>query len=214
MFFFEVEMFRVKICGLTRGRDVRWAAQQGADALGFQMSLGPRKLTPEQAQNLVRQVPPLVIPVGVFYNEPLNRVRKLIRSCGFLAAQLHGNETPAYCAQIDVPIIKAMRMKTQSAYKPMKTYEVAAYLLDSYNAKQPGGTGKAFHFEWTRNAVKALTGPVILAGGLTPSNVQEAIRRSGAFGVDVSSGVESRPGIKDPRKVTRFIRLAKRAFQN
>ncbi len=206
-------MFRVKICGLTRPEDVRFAAKQGADALGFQMSLGPRKLAPEQARKLVRMVPPLVVPVGVFFNEPIAKVKRLIRFCGFQAIQLHGDEKPAYCAQIPVPILKAARMRNKSAFKPLKAYEVAAYLLDSYNEKKPGGTGKTFHFEWARDAVQALEAPVILAGGLNPSNVQEAIRRSGAFGVDVSSGVESRPGIKDPKKVTRFIRLAQRAFQ-
>lgn len=206
-------MFRVKICGLTRVADVRWAAEQGADALGFQMSLGPRKLTPEQARKLVRAVPPLVVPIGVFYNEPLSRVKRLIRFCGFQAVQLHGKETPAYCAQLPVPILKSARMKDKRAFKFLRAYKVAAYLLDSYNEKKPGGTGKTFHFEWARNAALALGGPVILAGGLTPSNVQEAIRRSGVFGVDVSSGVESSPGVKDSRKVSRFIRLAKRAFQ-
>jgi phosphoribosylanthranilate isomerase len=205
-------MFRVKICGLMRVQDVRWAAKQGADALGFQMSLGPRKLTPEQARKLVLAVPPLVVPVGVFYNEPLDRVKRLIRSCGFLAIQLHGEETPSYCSQLKVPVLKAVRMKNQEAYQALKTYKVAAYLLDSYNEKKPGGTGKTFRFEWVKKAAKALKGPVLLAGGLTPSNVEEAIRRSGAFGVDVSSGVESRPGIKDPRKVFRFIRFAKRTF--
>ncbi len=206
-------MFRVKICGLTRVQDVRWAADQGADAMGFQMSLGPRKLTPEAARRLVRAVPPLVVPVGVFYNEPLGRLKRLIRFCGFQAVQLHGKETPAYCAQIHVPILKSARMKDKRAYQFLRAYEVAAYLLDSYNEKKPGGTGKTFHFEWARAAGQALPGPVLLAGGLTPSNIQEAVRRSGAFGVDVSSGVESRPGVKDPLKVSQFIRLAKRALQ-
>ncbi len=206
-------MFRVKICGLTRDKDVRWAARAGADALGFQMSLGPRKLTPESARKLVRAVPPLVVPVGVFFNEPLAKVKKLVRYCGFLAVQLHGEESPFYCSQMHVPVLKSARMRSAGAYKPLRSFKVAGYLLDSYNKKAVGGTGISFDFKWAQAAVEALPAPVILAGGLNPRNVQEAIRLSKAFGVDVSSGVESRPGVKDPRLVSQFIRLAKRAFK-
>jgi phosphoribosylanthranilate isomerase len=206
-------MFRVKICGLTRGEDVRFAAKAGADALGLQMSLGPRKLTPEAARKLVRLVPPLVIPVGVFFNEPLAKVIRLSRYCGFRAVQLHGEEKPSYCAQMPFPVIKAARMRFREAFRPLRAYRVAAYLLDSYNKKTPGGTGQSFDFRWAQKAVEGLPAPVILAGGLNPKNVQEAIRLSGTFGVDVSSGVESLPGIKDPSLVSRFIRLARRAFK-
>src|SRR5579859_1304890 len=110
-------MFRIKICGVTRPPDVKLIAKAGADAIGFQMSLGPRKITPGQARKLVRLVPPLVTPIGVFVNEPLSRVKKLIKLCGFQAVQLHGDETKGYCQKIDVPVIKVIRMKKPGDYK-------------------------------------------------------------------------------------------------
>lgn len=205
-------MFRVKICGVTRPQDVRLIVKEGADAIGFQMSRGPRKLTPAQAKRLVKLVPPLVTPVGVFVDEKLSRVKQLIKFCGFQAVQLHGNENKAYCKELPIPVIKVIRMKDAGTYKPYKSFKVAAYLLDSYNKNIPGGTGKSFPFPWAQKAVKGLPAPVLIAGGLTSDNVQKAIRSSNAFGVDVASGVESRPGIKDPRKVSLFIRRAKKAF--
>lgn len=206
-------MFRVKICGVTRAQDVRLIAEAGADAIGFQMSMGPRKLTPIQAKRLVKLVPPLVTPVGVFVNETLSRVKKLIKLCGFQVIQLHGDETGNYCRQIPVPVLKVIRMKNILAYKGFGGFGVAAFLLDSYNKNIPGGTGKSFQFQWARKAVQELPAPVLLAGGLTSDNVQRAIRLSSAFGVDVASGVEVRPGIKDSRQVSLFVQRAKKAFQ-
>ncbi len=189
-------------------------AKAGADAIGFQMSLGPRKITPLQAKRLVKGVPPLVTPVGVFVNEALSSVKRLIKLCGFQAVQLHGEESSAYCGEINVPVIKVIRMKSAVAFNGFQGFRVAAYLLDSYNKSIPGGTGQNFQFSWARKAVQALPAPVLIAGGLTSDNVQKAIRSSHAFGVDVSSGVEIRPGLKDPRKVSLFISRAKKAFRN
>ena len=205
-------MFRVKICGVTRSEDVRRIAQAGADAIGFQMSRGPRKITPAQARRLVKGVPPRLVPVGVFVNEPFSTVKKLIKLCGFQAVQLHGEEDKGYCEKLDVPVIKVIRMKNAGTYRAFKGFHVAAFLLDSYNKTMPGGTGKGFPFSWARKAVLELPAPVLIAGGLTSGNVQRAIRASHAFGVDVSSGVETRPGVKDPREVSLFIRKAKKAF--
>jgi len=205
-------LFRVKICGVTRPQDVRLAAKEGADAIGFQMSRGPRKLTVAQAKRLVKLVPPLVTPVGVFVDEKLAKVKQLIKLCGFQVVQLHGKEDRAYCESLSVPVIKVIRMKNARAYLPYKGFRVAAFLLDSYNKNISGGTGKSFPFPWARKAVQGLPAPVLIAGGLTSDNVQKSIWSSSAFGVDVASGVESRPGIKDPRKVSLFIRRAKKAF--
>ncbi|HEY5040053.1 MAG TPA: phosphoribosylanthranilate isomerase [bacterium] len=205
-------MYRLKICGVTRPEDVRFIAKVGADAIGFQLSMGKRKITPEQAKRLVKLVPPLVTPVGVFVNEALSKVKRLIKLCGFQAVQLHGEESRDYCEKIHIPVIKVIRMKDETTYVKFKGFRVAAYLLDSYNKNVPGGTGTTFPFHWARKASVELSGPVLLAGGLTPDNVQAAIRASQAFGVDVASGVESRPGIKDSRKVSLFIRRAKAAF--
>lgn len=206
-------MFRVKICGVTRAVDVRVAVKAGADAVGFQMSMGPRKISPTTAKRLVRMLPPTVVPVGVFVNEKLSRVKKLARQCGFQAVQLHGEEGKAYCEGMPVPVIKAIRMKGPSAFRAYRTFPVAAFLLDSYNKNTPGGTGKSFQSQWARSAVKEIPAPVLLSGGLTPDNVQRAIRFSRPFGVDVASGVESRPGVKDPRKVSLFVHRANKAFR-
>src|SRR5258708_1824739 len=103
-------MFRIKICGVTRPEDVRMIAKAGADAIGFQMSMGPRKITPQQAKRLVKLVPPSMVPVGVFVNETFSRVKKWIKLCGFQIVQLHGNEKKDYCEKINVPVIKVIRM--------------------------------------------------------------------------------------------------------
>jgi phosphoribosylanthranilate isomerase len=205
-------MFRAKICGVTRSQDVLAAVRSGADAIGFQMSKGPRKITPDKARRLVRLVPPLVTPVGVFVDEPLARVEKLSKYCGFRAIQLHGKEGASYCAALSLPAIKAIRMRGKEAYKAYRAYHVAAFLLDSYNKAVPGGTGESFQIQWAKRAVQALPAPALIAGGLTPGNVRRTLRVSGAFGADVSSGVESRPGLKDPRKVSLFIRNVRKAF--
>ncbi len=206
-------MFRIKICGVTRAQDVKMIARAGADAIGFQMSLGPRKITPTQARRLVKLVPPLVTPVGVFVNEPLSRLEKLAQFCGFQAVQLHGEEPEDYCRRIKAPVMKVIRMKNPNVYKAFRGFQVAAYLLDTYNKAIPGGTGKGFPYPWARKAVQELPAPVLVAGGLTSDNVQRAIRLSHAFGVDVSSGVENRPGLKDSRQVSLFIQNAKKALQ-
>jgi phosphoribosylanthranilate isomerase len=229
-------MFRVKICGLTRPQDVRFAVKAGADAIGFQMTMGPRKITPVLAKKLVKLVPPLVTPVGVFVDEPLSKVKRLIKLCGFQAVQLHGHETASYCEKLEVPVIKAIRMKNPATYKAFKGFRVAAFLLDSYNKNVPGGTGKVYPWTWARKAAQQLPAPVLISGGLNPENVTRAIRSSQAFGVDVASGVENklsprsqrrgaanlgprleapvRPGLKDPRKVSLFIQRAKKAFHD
>jgi phosphoribosylanthranilate isomerase len=208
-----VKLYRVKICGVTRAQDVRFAAKAGADAIGFQMSMGPRKITAQKARRLVKITPSLVLPVGVFVNESLARIKQLIKFCGFEAVQLNGEEGKEFCRKIPVPVVRAVRMRKPHSYMKYKSFQVAAYLLDSYNKNLPGGTGKSFPFIWAKKAVRGLPCPVLLAGGLTPHNVQGAIRASQAFGVDVASGVEIRPGVKDPRKVFLFIQRAKKALK-
>ncbi len=206
-------MFRVKICGVTRPQDVRLVAQSGADAIGFQMSQGPRKITPAQAKKLIKLVPPYLTPVGVFVNEPLAKVKKLIKFCGFQAVQLHGDEKAAYCEQIHVPVMKVIRMKNRTTHRTYKKYKVAAFLLDSFHKGVRGGTGKSFEPAWAKKAVAELPAPVLLAGGLNSENVQKAIRASKVFGVDVASGVEVSPGMKDPKKVKKFVVQARKAFK-
>jgi phosphoribosylanthranilate isomerase len=178
------------------------------------MSQGPRKISPALAKKLVKQVPPYLIPVGVLVNEPLARAQKLIKSCGFQAIQLHGDESEAYCASLHIPVIKVIRMKDAKTHLKYKKYKVAAFLLDAYHKGVRGGTGKGFSSAWAKKAVRDLQAPVLLAGGLKPETVARNIKATKAFGVDVASGVESGPGIKDKKKVVRFVREAKKAFKS
>jgi len=204
-------MFRVKICGLTSPRDVRAAVKAGADALGFQMSRGPRKLTPKKAASLARLVPPHVLKVGVFVDEPVRKVRQLAKRCGFDAVQFSGDETPRDCRTAGLPVIKAVRMKNVKTPSRYRAYPVAALLLDRYNPVLRGGTGHSFDWRWAR-AASRLRIPVLLAGGLNPANVASAVRTARPFGVDAASGVEQSPGVKDIRKVALFVKRARRAF--
>ncbi len=204
-------MFRVKICGLTRAEDVRAAVRSGADALGFQMSVGPRKIPPLQASRLAALAPRFVLKVGVFVNEPVSRTRRVARFCGFDAVQLHGEEGVDACEAVGLPVIKGVRMRNVKTLDRFKSYPVAALLLDRYNPIFHGGTGQRFNWGWARAASRLLL-PILLAGGLNPENVADAIRIARPFGVDVSSGVEIRPGVKDARKMARFIKRARAAF--
>jgi phosphoribosylanthranilate isomerase len=145
--------------------------------------------------------------VGVFVNQPPTEVLAAAAQSGVVAVQLHGDEPPDYCDRIGRRVIKAFRVKDITSLDPVKDYRVAANLLDAFSPKAYGGTGLTFNWE----AAKAARpfGPVILAGGLTPDNVREAVKAVMPYGVDVSSGVESAPGIKDAAKVREFIRRAK-----
>lgn len=204
-------MFRVKICGFTREEDVRAAVRAGADALGFQMSRGPRRIDPARARRLVRRMPPWVTPVGVFVDEPLSRVKRLLRRCGFQAVQLHGSEDPSYAQALPVPVVKAIRVKDSLDPSAFRGYDVAAFLLDRYNPRLHGGTGETFPWRVARRA-SFLNAPILLAGGLNPENVARAVRTARPFGVDTASGVEVSPGIKDSRKMAAFVRSARAAL--
>jgi phosphoribosylanthranilate isomerase len=205
-------MFRVKICGLTRPQDVKASFRAGADALGFQMSLGPRKIRPSQARALARLVPANVLKVGVFVGEPLEKVRRISAFCGFDAVQLHGDEDERYCAAVGLPVLKSVGMRNVKTPFCFQAYPIAALLLDRYNQKIRGGTGQSFSWKWALAAEK-LHLPILLAGGLHPGNVAEAIRTARPFGVDTSSGVEMSPGIKNAVQINLFVKKARAAFQ-
>ncbi len=208
-----LKLFRIKLCGFTRAQDVRAAVMAGADAIGFQMSRGPRKIDPEKARRLVRLLPPWVTPVGVFVEEPLTRLNRWIRFCGFQVAQLHGDEDGDYARGVVVPVIKALRLKKALIPASFRGYSVAAFLLDRYNRTLSGGTGQTVPRTWVRKAPQ-LSAPFLLAGGINPENVDSAIRRIKPFGVDAASGVEISPGIKDPRRMVLFVNRAQAAFQS
>lgn len=203
-------MTKVKICGITNLEDALFAAEAGADALGFNFyAKSPRFIVPDRAREIVLRLPPFVAKVGVFVNEELDRVKEIMAYCSLDCAQLHGDETPEQVAALAPRAIKAVRVRSAADIERLAQYQAIAYLLDTYHPTKHGGTGEAFDWEL---AVEARShGPIILAGGLTPDNVADAIERVHPYAVDVSSGVEAAPGIKDHQKVRRFIMAAKGA---
>jgi len=204
-------MVSIKICGITNVEDARLAVDAGADALGFVFyPPSPRYVTPERAASIIRALPPFVTAVGLFVDEPAEAINAVAESCGLDRIQLHGGEPPDLCTAVRRRVIKAFRIQSAESLVNLPSYRVSAYLLDAYvEGALPGGTGASFAWEL---AVQAKPyGPVILAGGLTPANVEEAIRQVRPYGVDVSSGVERAPGLKDHHKVRTFIAHAKAA---
>lgn len=201
-------MIRVKICGITNPEDALTAVAAGADALGFVFyPPSPRHVTPERATEIIRVLPPFVQTVGLFVNEALATINALADQCGLDIIQLHGEESPDYCAAVNRRIIKAFRVKDAASIATMAEYPAAAYLLDTWSPTSHGGTGMTFN--WDLAAQATASHQIILAGGLTPDNVGNAVRQVRPYAVDVSSGVESAPGRKDPHLVQQFIREAK-----
>ena len=200
---------KVKICGITNLVDGLAAAEAGADALGFVFyDQSPRAISIEAAADLIRQLPPCVIKVGVFVNASDDLVVRAIRECGLNLLQFHGDETPEYCLQFGLLSMKAFRVRDVASMQALLNYHTEAWLLDACSPDTPGGSGQTFNWDLALEA--QLWGrPFFLAGGLTPDNVAEAVRRTRPYGVDVSSGVEARPGRKDHAKVRAFIRAAK-----
>lgn len=203
---------RVKICGVTRLEDARAAWAAGADALGLNFyPRSPRYVEPATAAALARTRPALGAVVGVFVNESPDVIRARVRECGLTAVQLHGDEPPEACAGFGVPVIKALRVRGPEDVARARTYvgagDVATLLLDG---AAPGYGGGGVTFDWSLVAQLVDVGvPVLVAGGLTPGNVAEAVRATRPYGVDVASGVEASPGIKDIEAVRAFIRSAK-----
>lgn len=201
---------RVKICGITNIEDARHASACGADALGFVFySASPRFIEPEQARQIIADLPPFITTVGLFVNELPVRIRELVDYCGLDTVQLHGDEVPEQCSYPPCRVIKALRLKDGMNDKMFASYHVSSLLLDAYVPDRFGGTGEKC--DWDLAARIAAKHRVILAGGLNPDNVAEAVRQVRPYGVDVSSGVEQNTGLKDPEKVAMFIRMAKEA---
>jgi phosphoribosylanthranilate isomerase len=206
-----VPTVKIKICGITRAEDAFAAIEAGADALGFMFyAASPRCITPTQAAPILRALPPFVAKVGVFVDAAEVDVRSVIEECGIDTLQFHGQETPDYCRRFQQKVIKAFRMRDASSLAATADYAQETWLLDSYVPGKPGGTGETFNWALAAQAVLR-GGRVLLAGGLTPENVGSAIQQVNPFGVDVSSGVESAPGVKDPRKIRAFIDAARKA---
>lgn len=202
-------MVRVKICGIKTWAEARAALEAGAHALGFVFAPSPRRIDPESAREIIMKLPPFITTVGVFVNEPRYSLLEIASFCRLDVLQLHGEELPEYCRGISNRLIKAIRVKDIKSLELIPKYRVDAFLLDAFVPGQAGGTGHTFNWEIARLAVE-MGPPIILAGGLTPENVVEAIRKVRPYAVDVSSGVETN-GQKDPVKIARFMEAVARA---
>lgn len=209
-------MVKVKICGITNREDALAACEYGADALGFVFyKKSQRYVDVKIVRDIIKSLPPFIETAGVFVDEAVDRINEIADAAKLDIIQLHGAEPPEFCNVFKRKIIKAFRIQGQddavshhlSAISSFSQYRVSAYLLDTYQEDMPGGTGEIFNWEVAKDAKKF--GRIILAGGLTPQNVAEAVKTVMPYAVDVSSGVEQRPGKKDLKKVMEFIERAK-----
>jgi len=206
---------KVKVCGITSLADAEKALELGADWLGFNFyPPSPRYLRPEQAREILEQLPRTSFNVAVFVNEPHDKVRSILAHGRFVdgwqafrGLQFHGEEDANYCRGWDMTVIKAIRVQEQSSLDTMKSIPADFYLLDSYSSGY-GGSGAQFSWQWL-NGIDA--SKAIISGGLRIDNVVGAIQKIRPYGVDVCSGVEARPGIKDHGKLKEFIDAAKAA---
>jgi len=192
----------VKICGITRLEDAQAAVAAGASALGFVFwPKSPRRVDAGVARDIVATLPPSVTAIGVFVDQPADEVNAIVATVGLGAVQLHGNETAAYVQTMTRPVVKAVALETDGDGTP----DVDSWpsdvtvLLDVHDPVKKGGTGRTI--DWNAASGIAKRRDIILAGGLTPENVGEAIARVRPYGIDVSSGVEEKPGIKDHERI-------------
>lgn len=200
---------KVKICGITNLDDAFAAVDFGVDALGFVFFQGsPRHISYDNAAAIIKKLPSFITSVGVFVNQDTEQIEEAIRLTGIDVVQLHGEEPPEMCA-VSRRIIKAIRVKSLESLDPLVHFKdkVSAFLLDAFTPDVYGGTGQIFN--WDIAAYAKQFGRIILAGGLTPDNIAEAIQRVRPYGVDVSSGVETEKGKKDHNKMKLFIEKAK-----
>jgi phosphoribosylanthranilate isomerase len=196
-------VIKIKICGITNIEDALLAVDLGADALGFVFyKESKRYIRPKEVHNIISELPPFIITVGVFVNQELDEIRNIKEEAGFDAFQLHGNESPDFCKNFR-RVIKAFRVGEDISLKEIESYPAQAILFDTYSTKGYGGTGESFRWEILKGLNTSKR--IILSGGLSPENVAKAIRIVNPYGVDVSSGVEDYPGKKNPEKLKKFI---------
>ncbi len=203
-------MTKVKICGNTNLEDVLLAKKLGADFLGFIFAKSKRFIEPKKAGEIIHQVPDFKNFVGVFANQPKKEVEQIAKALGLQWVQFHGEETSRYCDHFinnGFQVIKSFRIKDALSLKRLDEYNVSAFLFDTYSQTEKGGTGKTF--DWTILKDKSYVHDrLFLAGGLTPHNLSQAIKLIHPYAIDVASGVEKSPGIKDPALLEQFIAIA------
>ena len=206
---------RIKICGITRLQDALCAIESGVDALGFIFyRKSPRYIDPEEARLIIEQLPPFVDVVGVFVDKEREEVEEIIRYCRLGYAQLHGEESSKYTERLlrhtsPCEVIKAFRVGEQTVSEDFDPYtpHVKAFLLDTYDKELAGGTGKSF--DWSILPRLGLRKPYMLAGGLDTVNIEAALQSVRPYGVDVNSGVEVAPGLKDHQLIREFVRIVR-----
>jgi phosphoribosylanthranilate isomerase len=205
-------MTRIKICGITNVEDGLAAVELGADAVGFVFALSPRRVDAVLAKRIGDALPPFVSRVGVFVNADPGLLH-VVQVCGLDVVQLHGDQNEPFAKSIapHVRLLRALRVKGARCLQRLKEYDSAdAFLLDTYSKDSMGGTGKTFDWEIAVKA-KEFGKPIILSGGITPDNVEEAVRLVRPYAIDVGSGVESEPGKKDHDKIKELIRNVRKA---
>lgn len=200
-----------KVCGMTRLTDALHAVQHGATAVGFVFwPRSPRYIQPQRAAEIIGELPDTVTAVGVFVNQPVDEIRRVASAAGITAIQLHGDEPAIYAEALGWPVWRAVALSHADEDSLAEWPSSTTFLLDAHDPVRRGGTGLVI--DWTDAARVAARHRVVLAGGLTPDNVQDAIVSVRPFGVDVSSGVEEAPGVKDLDKMARFLKNARAAF--
>ncbi|WP_117161100.1 phosphoribosylanthranilate isomerase [Paraliobacillus sp. X-1268] len=197
-----------KICGITTIEAGLQAAEAGADFIGFVFAKSKRQVTKQQARLIAEKLPDNVKKVGVFVNEELATIQDIAKTVGLDYVQLHGDESAAFCKEVNYPVIKAFQIRDQADVEQLVGYQCAYFLLDSPAGKYRGGNGETFNWSLVKD-IPAIEGKVLLAGGLHAGNVAEAIEEVNPTGIDVSSGVETN-GAKDNEKIKAFIHEVKR----
>lgn len=202
-------MIPTKICGITTQEDALLAADLGATAVGFIFyPASPRYITPKQAGTIIAKTSERVRKVGVFVNTPPEEINRMVAKTGLDMVQLSGNEPPESCRKITVPVIKAIHVGSNFNIGMVEHYDAHAFLLDTYQSDRYGGTGKTFN--WSQVSSDTFPRPIILSGGLTPENVMEGIQALHPSALDLNSGIEVRPGVKDRAKMERLFAILRK----